>query len=152
MEIHLTYDPPTPGTDTRRRQIFAAEEYDYTPEDDFQDVCDELISISVRLLKLLPDPSLGPNERLERLARVVPSSQLQSAHRRTARSKLYELRRRLEELVPGDELTSVERLEWLIGRLDELVPGDGTTISKLETIGDYRSTDAGVAPLRDAYA
>lgn len=152
LHIHLVYDPPAPGSDTNRRQVFDAEAYEFQTADRFEDVVDELTGLSLRLLKLLPDPSIGPSERLERLARVVPSSQLHSAHRRTARSKLTELRRRLEELVPDPSLTSAQRLEWLISRLDELVPGDGTTISKLETIGDYRTTDAGVAPLKQAYA
>lgn len=142
MKIELTYDPPAPYSDIDRIQPFAPEEYRFKAEEPFEDVVEELVTLSVRLLTLLPDPSLSPNERLERLARVVPHSQMHSAHRRTARSKLTELRRRLEDLVPDDGLSSVERLEWLISRVEELVPGDGSTISKLEKLGDFRSTDA----------
>jgi hypothetical protein len=54
-----------------------------TLSESFDAVADELTQLRVRLMELLPDPSLTPDERLARLARVVPDSQLVTAHRRT---------------------------------------------------------------------
>ncbi|MGN9793386.1 hypothetical protein ACTMTU_20115 [Streptomyces sp. OZ13] len=146
IHLDLVYDPLLPDDDNERVNPFKDEDYRVAFGDDFLDVVKELTDLSVRLLTLMPDPSLSPNERLERLARVVPNSQLITAHRRSARSKLYEIRRRLDELVPGDELTYREKLEALVTRLDELVPGALRPIQKLERLGDYRSTDVGVSP------
>ncbi|MFB9909414.1 hypothetical protein [Allokutzneria oryzae] len=149
VHIDVVFDPLMPGDDTQRTQPFTDEEYRPRFDDDFEDVAQELVDLSVRLLRLLPDPSLSPDERLERLARVVPGSQLVTAHRRTARSKLYQLRQRLEQLVPDPGLDSRARLERLVARLEELVPGEGLRpIQRLERLGDYRSTDVGVSPRR----
>ena len=113
-------------------------------EERFDDVCRNLERLSVRLRDLLPDPSLGPDERLERLARVVPESVLVSRHHQTARSKLDQLRRRLAELVPDEDLDEHERLEALVALVDELVPGDEPRLyRKLEALGDHRRSDTG---------
>jgi len=101
--------------------------------------------VSDLLLNWLPDPSLGPDERLERLARVVPQSLLVSKNRLNARTKLLALRQRLDELVPGDG-SSVDKLHELRRRLDVLVPGNDRVIEKLETLGDFRGADTGVSP------
>ena len=148
VEIHVVFDPLMPSDDVHRTRPFDETQYRIERSEPFEEIVEELTEISVTLMRLLPDPSLGPDERLERLARVVPNSQLVSAHRRTARSKLDGLRGRLSELVPDPSLTSAERLAWLIDRLDELVPGEDRAIKKLETIGDFRSTDTGLSPWR----
>ncbi|RAG80679.1 hypothetical protein DN069_36910 [Streptacidiphilus pinicola] len=146
MKIELEYHPPTPGMKPPLlARPFADVDYVPPQQEDYQDVVDELVRLSVKLLAHLPDPSLGPDERLERIARVVPTSQLQSANRRSARNKLVALRRRLDELVPG-ELPAEEKLDLLIARVNELVPGDRPFIAKLETMGDFRATDIGLSP------
>ncbi|MET9231607.1 hypothetical protein [Lentzea sp. NPDC003310] len=146
IRIDVVYEPLMPADDTHRVRPFEENEYFFQFDEPFEAIAEELIELSVRLITLLPDPSLSPNERLERLARVVPKSQLVTAHRRTARSKLVELRRRLDELVPEPSLTAPQKLERLVDRLNELVPGEGRAIAKLEKLGDFRSTDVGVAP------
>lgn len=146
MRIELEYNPPAPGMKPPAlARPFAPEDYVPGEQEAHLEVVDELVRLSVKLLTHLPDPSLGPDERLERVARVVPTSQLQSAHRRSARNKLVNLRRRLDELVPGD-LTSEEKLDALIARVHQLVPDDMPFILKLETMGDFRATDIGLSP------
>jgi hypothetical protein len=146
MRIELEYNPPRPGTKPPLlARPFKDEDYVPAEQEAYLDVVGELVRLSVKLLGNLPDPSLGPDERLERIARVVPTSQLQSAHRRSARNKLVALRRRLDELVPGD-MTSEEKLDTLIARVHDLVPGDMPFIAKLETMGDFRATDIGLSP------
>jgi hypothetical protein len=113
-------------------------------EESFDDVCRHLELLSARLFELLPDVSLGPDERLERLARVVPASVLVSRHHQNARSKLEQLRRRLAELVPGEELDEHQRLEMLVARVHELVPTEEPRLyRKLEALGDHRRSDTG---------
>lgn len=147
VEINITFNPLLPQHDTQRVKPFTDADYRVTFDDEFEVVVQELTDLSVRLLKLLPDPSLSPDERLERLARVVPNSQMITAHRRSARHKLYQLRRRLDELVPEPGLSYQDKLEWLVQRLEGLVPDEGLRpIERLERIGDYRSTDVGVSP------
>jgi hypothetical protein len=113
-------------------------------EEPYEEVCAALTRISQRLLDLLPDPSIGPEERLERLARVVPTSVLVSARHLTARTKLNALRARLDELVPIDGLDHCQKLERLVESLDHLVTEEGlTTYQKLERLGDGRLADNG---------
>lgn len=146
MKIELYFNPPKPGELDERRKVF--EDHEYSPHfgDDSAEVSRELHDLSLRLMKLLPDPSLGPDERLERLARVVPHSQLITANRKSVRHKLYPLRRRLDELVPDEEMDYRDKLEWLVSRLEELAPGEGLRpIQRLSQLGDYRSSDVGLA-------
>src|SRR5581483_11088314 len=83
-------------------------------------------------------------ERLERLARVAPGSVLVSRHHQTARSKLEQLRQRLAELVPGEDLDEHERLEVLVARVHELVPGDEPRLyRKLAALGHHRRSATG---------
>lgn len=146
ININVVFDPLLPGDDTARLDVFSPDDYKQEFDEPFDKIASELTDLSVRLIELLPDPSLSPDERLERLARVVPSSQLVTANRRTARSKLTTIRRRLDELVPGADLDSREKLEQVVERLDELVPGTSSPIEKLERPGDFRVTDIGVSP------
>lgn len=113
-------------------------------EEPFEKICEELLAVSLKLQELLPDPSLSPDERLERLARVVPGSVLISANHRTGRSKLNALRFRLAELVPNLEMSSIEKIKWLEARVHELVPENTEKIfKKLEKLGDQRRSDNG---------
>jgi hypothetical protein len=128
-----------PATEHRAWDVYAIP---FT--ESFETVCAELMMLGDRLLELLPDPTLGPDERLERLARVVPTSILAAAHHQTARTKLVRLRRRLDELVPDPAMTYRDKLEWLVQRVHELVPGDEPRLfKKLEALGDHRRSDMG---------
>ena len=113
-------------------------------EETFEQVVDQLQGISLRLYELLPDPALSPQERLERLARICPASTLVSAHHRTARSKLNELRIRLAELVPTKDLSDREKIEFLVDLVHEMVPEtEMKFFKKLELLGDSRPADNG---------
>lgn len=111
----------------------------------FKDVYADLRRLSSALQEALPDPSLGPQERLERLARVVPQSVAETQQLCTGRTKLSRLQRRLDELVPGPGSMD-QKLDTLLSTLEALVPGPGRTIDKLETLGDYRYTDVSYRP------
>jgi predicted nuclease with TOPRIM domain len=118
--------------------------YDVAFEEKFDDVAAELQRLSTRLFELLPDRALSPLERVERLARVVPDSVLQSEHMKTARTKLSNIRRRLEELVPDHAMTTDEKIEHLVERVHQLVPErEPRLFKKLEKLGDIRPTDIG---------
>lgn len=136
-----------PHVDDAREQPFPDAAYVVHYAEPFAEVREELLRLSTRLAELLPDPSIGPDERLERLARIVPNSVMVSQHRLTARTKLTNLRRRLDELVPG-EASHSEKLETLVRELNQLVPGEMRVIDKLERLGDFRGTDTGVSPRR----
>lgn len=112
-------------------------------EENYEEVCSELKSLSEKMLELLPDPSIGPEERLERIARVAPHTLMKSQNVKTARTKLYNLRQRLDELVPSQSLSSIEKLNLLLDRINELVPGDQRLFEKLEELGDSRVSDIG---------
>lgn len=130
----------------RQVQVFPDDAYAQDPVEPFEETVRELMAVSVRLLTLMPDPSLGPDERIERISRVIPSSQLQSAHRRSARNKLVTIRRRLDDLVPHLAGKPSAQVEYMVERVHQLVDGDQKFIEKLEAIGDLRATDIGVSP------
>lgn len=128
-----------------RQRPFPAERYRPRFSESYEQVCRDLRNLSTRLQDLLPDPGIGPEERLERIARVVPESVRVTAHMQTGRAKLARLRARLDELVPGPQ-PHMEKLEHLVGLVHELVPQGDRFITKLEQLGDYRLTDTGVTP------
>lgn len=110
-------------------------------------VIKELMQLSGTLQDLLPDSSLSPLERVERLARVVPESIQNSSEHLTARKKLNQIRLRLAELVPHEDLTALEKIERLVQKVHELVPGPSERLfEKLEKIGDCRLIDNGSVP------
>ncbi|HUG23636.1 hypothetical protein [Piscinibacter sp.] len=119
---------------------------DFQPvfDEPFESVSEELERLSIKLRDLLPDPSIGPEERLERLSRVVRRSVMTSAHHLTARTKLRRIRARLDELVPG-EISYEAKINALLDELDRQVPNgeDLTIFQKLELIGDARLSDDG---------
>jgi predicted nuclease with TOPRIM domain len=123
---------------------FTAADYRIDYEEPFEEVCEHLVRLSTRLQELLPDPSLSPDERLERIARVIPTSVLISDHHKTARTKLNQLRRRLSELVPDETLDHHQKLEYLVEQVHALVPTDEPRLfKKLEALGDGRRSDIG---------
>jgi len=102
---------------------------------------ENLGALSAVLADALPDPSLSPDERLERLARVKQDRVPRTEYLLPAIEKLDRLERRLAELVPGEGLSAMDRLQTLIRTLE----GDGSVVERLEKMGDPR---AGVAPVR----
>ncbi|MCY4321629.1 MAG: hypothetical protein OXC37_04430 [Bdellovibrionaceae bacterium] len=115
---------------------------DYTVS--YKEVCRNLLKVSKKLQKLLPDPSIGPEERIERLARVVPHSMLISDHHKTARSKLNYITDRLNQLVPDKNKSNEEKIDILVNTLHKMVPGKEKKIFlKLEKLKDRRTSDIG---------
>ncbi len=112
-------------------------------DENFESIKIELEAVSKRLLELLPDPSIGPEERIERIARIVPSSLMNSTYRKTARTKLSYIRNRLNELVPGQELTTLEKINYLVDLIEKKVPNYNTLFERLELMGDKRTSDIG---------
>jgi hypothetical protein len=113
-------------------------------EQSFDDVCRELMGLCRRLAELLPDPTLSPEERIERLGRVAPHSLVKSENAKTARTKLNALKLRLTELVPSRKLSALQKLEFLVKQTHHLVPEEMPRFfMKLEKIGDHRGTDTG---------
>ncbi|WP_232700248.1 hypothetical protein [Brevibacillus daliensis] len=117
----------------------------YKPQftESFEEVCTNLKSLSDRLFNLLPDKTLSPDERLERIARIIPTSILCGDYHKTGRTKLNKLRYRLDELVPDNNLDYNQKLEFLVDLVNETVPGDMLLYQKLELIGDKRKSDIG---------
>lgn len=109
-----------------------------------------LRELSERLIALLPDPSLSPDERLERIARAVQDRVPQSEQLLPAIQKVHRLERRLLELVPGDDLDCFARLERLVCSVESVCEEKGITadqefVRKLELLGDQR---AGFLPIK----
>ena len=86
---------------------------------------------------------MGPEERIERLARVIPESILESKNMLTARTKLNNITTKLNTLVPDSNLTELEKIDKLVEIINILEPGDEKIIKKLEKIDDFRRTDIG---------
>lgn len=128
----------------KNEEYFSNEDYlpDLSPS--FSEVKSELESVSEYLFTLLPDYSIGPEERIERLARIIPESILVSENMKTARTKLKNINSRLDELVPAN-LTSIEKIEYLVSLVNNHFPeeSDMKFIEKLEAIDDFRRTDNG---------
>ncbi|EJR73599.1 hypothetical protein ORN01_21990 [Bacillus cereus] len=122
---------------------FSREDYKPNFTENYEEVCVHLKGISQKLYDLLPDISLSPDERLERLARVIPKSILISENHKTARTKLNKLRNRLDELVPDENLDYYQKIDYLVGIANNMVPEDIKLYKKLEKIDDYRLSDIG---------
>ena len=121
--------------------------YPGIPEENQEEVDSQLFELSKKLQKLLPDPSLSPLERVERLGRVVPTSIQRSAQHLTARTKLNNIRLRLAELVPNENMSAEEKIDALVEIIDELVPiKTDRLFEKLEIMGDNRLRDNGSVP------
>lgn len=123
---------------------FKKSEYRKDFEESFEEVKKELKEISEKLFELLPDKSINSEERIERLARLIPYSILESEYSRTARTKLNIIRRKLDYLVPNKELSYSEKIDFLVSIANELVEDKNKRfIEKLEEIDDFRRTDNG---------
>lgn len=145
-DFNFKYSFPPAGEPLKPRRVFSDSDHRVIFDVPFTEVKQMLADISLRLAELMPDPSLGPEERLERLARVVPDSVLVTSRRRNARTKLEELTQRLNELVPSKMGRPLEQIEYLVDKLNQLVPEDAPTFRKLEAMGDFRGADIGVSP------
>lgn len=100
----------------------------------------ELKTLSDALYELLPDKSLSPFERLERLGRVVEPREPRMEELQPAAVKLARLQERLNELVP-EGVSVLEKLVGLEMALDKQVGielAGKPAISKLEKLGDPR--------------
>lgn len=122
---------------------FKKSEYRKDFEESFENVVIELTKISEKLFELLPDKSINSEERIERLARLVPESVMESEFSRTARTKLNIIRRKLEYLVPDTNLNYYQKIDYLVAIANRLVPDKEKFIEKLEEIDDFRRTDNG---------
>jgi hypothetical protein len=104
----------------------------------------ELTSISTKLHTLLPDNSLSPEERLERLARVVASRTPDQTKLVSASTKVAALKARLDQLVPGN-MSLEDKIDHLISLATQAVPDPSlSVVKKLEKLGD---SAAGIAPV-----
>lgn len=124
-------------------KYFKKSEYMKEFEESFEYVKIELKKISEKLFELLPDKSINSEERIERLARVIPESIMESEFSRTARTKLNIIRRKLDYLVPNPNLNYYEKIDYLVNIANSLVPDKEKFIEKLEEIDDFRRTDNG---------
>ena len=132
------------GKSPKKTRLINRSIYEISFNKTFEEVCDELKEICEKLFILLPDKTLSPDERLERLARVVPEDILISANHQTGRAKLNKLTGRLNALVPDRSLRPLEKINFLVDRLHELVPTEEKRIfKKLEVLGDFRISDIG---------
>jgi len=137
--------------DHYRRKIDIIEKEEYFKEEEFvkpfekifDEVKGELTNLSIILFDLLPDKSIGPEERIERLGRLIPSTILESEYHRTARLKLNIIQRKLDYLVPDTSLSYENKIKYLVSLANKLVPENIPFIEKLEKINDYRRTDNG---------
>lgn len=110
------------------------------------DAAARLEAMSRFLASALPDTSLSPEERLERLARVITDRVPRKENLRPAIEKVEQLERRLEELIPDQNLTAMDRLNKLVEICNDCVPNNNLSIvEKLESLGDSR---AGIPPVR----
>jgi hypothetical protein len=126
-------------------KVFIA--YPSIGEESQENVIHELLTLSQKLQDLLPDPSLSPLERVERLARVIPESIQNSSEHLTARKKLNQIRLRLAELLPKKNGSASEKIDFLVDKVHQLVPGETARLfEKLEKIGDCRMIDNGAVP------
>src|ERR1019366_9617350 len=102
--------------------------------------------LSGALANALPDASLSPAERLERLARVIQTRTPDQSNLIPAATKLSNLEARLKDLVADPNLTSEQRLNHLLTTAGSIAPGSNlSVVEKLETMGD---AVANIAPVR----
>lgn len=140
--------------DTRRRMLQVTQRLDHMVPDNMlpteknAEISQRLEELSEMLIKHVPDPSLSPDERLERIARVDQRRVPQREYLLPAVEKLYRLERRLDDLVDDSDLSSTEQLEVLIERVEERGEKheERDFVEILERMGDER---AGLDPIRE---
>ena len=126
-----------------RERFFTVDDYLISLKPSFEEIKKELSAISEKLFELLPDKSIGTEERIERLGRLVPHTVMESEYHRTARKKLDIMKGKLNYLVPRNDMTSLEKIDYLVDIAHQLVPEHKKLVEKLEIIQDYRRTDNG---------
>jgi hypothetical protein len=105
----------------------------------------ELEQISSKLYFLLPDPSLSPLERIERLSRVLEDTDPNLEHLQSAYDKVKAIEERLNSLIPDKDMSSMDKINFMLEKLHKLVPGEAKIVQKLEYLGDPRvPKEAGV--------
>ncbi|WP_263018757.1 hypothetical protein [Natronobiforma cellulositropha] len=141
--------------DTRDRMMQVTQRLDHIvpdqmlPDDVNERASRQLEELSGLLIEHVPDPTLSPDERLERIARVNQERVPQREHLLPAVEKLYRLERRLDDLVDNPRLSSVEKLEVLIENVNEVgerFDDDPDFVEILERMGDERT---GLEPVRE---
>lgn len=106
-----------------------------------QKAASDLAALSAKLFWHVPDQSLSPFERLERLARAADDSSPDMGQLQSAAKKLEALKSRIDQLIPGD-MSHEKKIETLIQKLDEKVGASQLalhTTDKLELLGDPRA-------------
>jgi hypothetical protein len=73
----------------------------------------ELKAIAARLMAIIPDPALSAEERVERLARAVSNAKPDWDMIEPASHVLARLKPRIDQLVPGTDLTTEAKVEKL---------------------------------------
>jgi hypothetical protein len=106
---------------------------------------EELARISKKLYDLLPDPSLSPLERLERLRRVVDHVEPDMSQLKSAISKVETLNERLNLFVNDKEMTAIQKIDQLVEKVNKCFENKTCRFgAKVEMLGDPR---AGIAPV-----
>jgi len=106
-----------------------------------QKAASDLAALTAKLFWHVPDQSLSPFERLERLARAAEDRRPDMVQLQSAARKLEALKSRIDELVPGD-MSHEKKIETLIQQLDKKVGASQLalhTTDKLELLGDPRA-------------
>lgn len=106
-----------------------------------QKAASDLASLSAKLFWHVPDQSLSPFERLERLARAAEDSTPDLTQLQSAATKLEALKSRIDVLVPGN-MSHEKKIEVLMEKLDAKVGASQLslhTTDKLELLGDSRA-------------
>lgn len=106
-----------------------------------QKAASDLGLLSAKLFWHVPDQSLSPFERLERLARAADGSTPDLSQLQSAAKKLEALKSRIDILVPGN-MSHEKKIEVLIEKLNEKVGVTQLTLhttEKLELLGDSRA-------------
>lgn len=141
--------------DTRDRMLQVTKRLDHVvpdsalPQEENAEAAERLMELSEMLIEHVPYPSLSPDERLERIARVDQDRVPRREHLLPAVEKLYRLEQRLDDLVDDPELSSTEQLKVLIERVEEHseeYDEDLDFVEVLERMGDER---AGLEPMRE---
>ena len=73
----------------------------------------ELAAISTRLAAAIPSATFSPEERVERLARVVDHTTPKAEFMEPNSKKLARIKLRVDELMPGTELSTEQKIDKL---------------------------------------
>jgi hypothetical protein len=73
----------------------------------------EFGAIATRLARIIPEPIFSPEQRLERIAVAMSGAKADLSKLEPASRTLARLKARIEELVPGDDLTVEEKIDKL---------------------------------------